>query len=341
MKYTLLFVNRLNQLTPLLLILFLASCQSQNSNMLEQNDSSITYEVGLSSQFPGDKGIDDHSAVIFASDFENGFEGWSKYNTNVSIIVDDETISNSGSKSLQTTATKGEDTGGDVIFKFPDARDEVYLRFYTKLHKDTVIPHHFVKIRAFKPEPYWGNAGQRPKGDEAFWTGIEPSRNHTWQFYTYWHKMRSWQTYAGIPDTSRGPNPYYGNVFHPQGQEPFEREEWICVEAYMKANTPGKSDGEMAFWINGKKIGEWKPGTPTGTWRGAQFVTDGEENIDPKPFEGFEFRSDGSVKISEISLQWYVSQEVANRGDADKNIVYFDDVVIATEYIGPRWVPND
>lgn len=79
-----------------------------------------------------------------------------------------------------------------------------------------------------------------------------------------------------------------------------------------------------------------EPGTPTGTWRGARFVMAGEENIDPQPFEGFEFRSDGSVKISEISLQWYVSQEVAERGDAEENIVYFDDVVIATEYIGPR-----
>lgn len=305
----------------------------------EENDVVATdeqVEKGIASQYPGDKDIESHPSVIFASGFENDFEGWSRFNTNVSEILEDPSVANSGEKLLQTTATRGVNTGGDVIYKLPETVDELYLRFYTKFHKETVIPHHFVKIRAYKPDPYWGNAGQRPNGDEAFWTGIEPSLKNTWQFYTYWHKMRSWQTYEGVPDTSRGPNPYYGNIFHPPDQEPFERDEWICVEARLKANTPGKLDGEKAFWIDGVKIGEWKTGSPSGTWRGARFVTAGPENLDPKPFEGFEFRSDGTVKISEISLQWYVTERFAERGDAEENIIYFDDVVLATEYIGPQ-----
>lgn len=212
MKYSLCFLLRLIQLTAFLLMLVFTSCHSQSADdlnqALEQEDLIISNGEGLAGQFPGDDGIIDHPSVLFASGFENEFDGWTKYNLNVSVIVEDEAISNSGSKSLQTTAIKGKNTGGDVIFKFPETRDEIYLRFNTKLQKDSVIPHHFVKIRAFKPDPYWGNAGQRPKGDETFWTGIEPSRNHTWQFYTYWHKMRSWQTYSGVPDTSRGPNPY-------------------------------------------------------------------------------------------------------------------------------------
>ena len=320
--------------TMICLALAVLSCKDQKNSV--DATGNLEIQEGIATEYAGDKGIDEHPDVIFASDFENDFEGWSKFNPKVSQILENETISHCGAKVLQTTASKGENTGGDVIFKFPEDQDEIYLRFYTKFHKETVMPHHFVKIRAFKPDPYWGNAGQRPNGDEAFWTGIEPSRKQTWQFYTYWHKMRSWQTYEGVPDTSRGPNPYYGNLFHPPDQQPFEREEWICVEAYVKANTPGKSDGEMAFWINGDKIGEWKPGTPTGTWRGVRFVTAGEENLDPKPFEGFEFRSDSTVKISEISLQWYVSKQRAEEGNADENIVYFDDVVIASEYIGPR-----
>lgn len=295
---------------------------------------------GLAGNYVYDREIGNDPSVLFASGFEDDFEGWSWFNPQVSDIIENDMISHNGKKVLRTTATKGKNTGGDVIFKLPEKQEEIYLRFYTKFHKDTVMPHHFVKIRAFKLDPYWGNAGQRPKGDEAFWTGIEPSRNHTWQFYTYWHKMRSWQTYEGKPDSSRGPNPYYGNLFHPPGQEPFKREEWICVEAYMKANTPGKKDGMKAFWINGKKIGEWKQGSPEGTWRGARFVTSGPENLNPEPFEGFEFRSDDSVKISEINLQWYVSKEYADSGDANENIVYFDDVVIATSYIGPMYGPE-
>jgi len=34
-------------------------------------------------------------------------------------------------------------------------------------------------------------------------------------------------------------------------------------------------------------------------------------------------------------LQWYVSKRVAKKGRSDKNIVYFDNLVIATKYIGP------
>jgi len=103
----------------------------------------------------------------------------------------------------------------------------------------------------------------------------------------------------------------------------------------IKANTPGKSDGEQAFWIDGQKIGHWKPGSPVGTWSKDKFVTSGPLNKDPKPFEGFDFRLVDSVKLNQIALQWYISERVAEGGKTIKNIVYFDDVVVAKEYIGP------
>ena len=40
------------------------------------------------------------------------------------------------------------------------------------------------------------------------------------------------------------------------------------------------------------------------------------------------------MKINQVSLQWYVSEERANEGAAEKNIVYFDDIVLARKYIG-------
>jgi hypothetical protein len=102
----------------------------------------------------------------------------------------------------------------------------------------------------------------------------------------------------------------------------------------LKANTPGKSDGEQAFWINGKKIGHWKKGEPSGYWRGDKFVIGGDN---PQPFEGYNFRTSDEVKINRIKLQWYISDEHMKKKKAthDENSVYFDNVVIATEYIGP------
>lgn len=315
----------------LAIVIITTGCSGLSGTKTKSEKSS-----GIASAYQGDTDIAKDPDVIFASGFEEGFNGWTKYNQKVSEVVNDAGEALGGDYYLRTTATRGVNTGGDVVFKLEEGVDQLYLRFYTKFDKNTVMPHHFVKIRAFYPDPYWGNAGQKPKGDEAFWTGIEPNKERTWQFYTYWHDMHSWQTWEGVPNPERGDNPYYGNVFRPDNQAPFEREEWICVEAMMKANTPGKSDGEMAFWINGVKQGEWKTGTPAGVWRGDKFLTKTNEDLELKPFEGFNFRTRERVKINEISLQWYVSERVAKDGATDKNIVYFDDVVVATDYIGPK-----
>ncbi len=298
-------------------------------------------DIGIAADYPHDINIATDPDVIFASGFEGGFRGWTKYNNKISVIVRNKEIVNSGSACLQTTATRGKDTGADVVFTFPKPVDQVYLRFYTKFHKDTIMPHHFVKIRAknINWRGYGRGAGYRPDGDKAFWTGIEPSKNKTWHFYTYWYKMHSFENPDGTTNTPPDGNgtSFYGNSFNPTGQTPFNRDEWICVEAMMKANTVGKNDGEKAFWINGKKIGHWRTGEPMGSWIRDKFTTaDNVFNKNPKPFEGFDFRSSDAVKIYRIDLQWYVSQKVAEKSETDKNIVYFDDVVVATEYIGPR-----
>jgi hypothetical protein len=142
--------------------------------------------------------------------------------------------------------------------------------------------------------------------------------------------MQSWQSRDGKPDGR--PNPYYGNMFYVPDQTPFERGEWVCVEAMVKANTPGKHDGEQAFWIDGKKIGEWKAGEPMVQWRGDRVRMDGE-NL--KPFPGFNWRTTDDLKLNSIILRWYISAEHMKKAKQNSNSVFFDDVVIATKYIGP------
>lgn len=292
---------------------------------------------GIAKNYINDENIQFDPDVIFASGFENGFTGWSSYNNEVSKIVNNSDSAFSGNKVLKTTATRNVNTGGDVTFKFPEGQDQIYLRFYTKLDKNTIIPHHFVKIQAMV-DGFWGNAGQAPPGDKGYWTGIEPLPDYTWNLYTYWHEMHSWQTWAGVPDGR--PNPYYGNVFHVAGQKPLILDEWICVEAMLKANTPNQYDGEQAFWINGKKIGHWKKGEPFGEWRGDKFVIDYGTN--PQPFEGYNFRTVENLKINSIILRWYISEEhmISKNATQDDNSVYFDNVVVSTKYIGPMYDEN-
>jgi hypothetical protein len=285
-------------------------------------------ERGIAAGFSADAGIENHPAVMFASGFENGFDGWtlSARDRTISSIVDDPAIVHTGKKCCISVALKGKNEGGNVTWRFPEPVDQIYLRFYCRFDKDSVTPHHFVKIRALR-EGWNARAGLAPPGDKGFWTGIEPSRSGSWHFYTYWHQMRS-----GRANPTGAKGDYYGNIFTMPGQTPLEREKWICVEAMMKANTVGKSDGELAFWIEGQLIGWWKPGSPAGTWNRSRFLVPGD---DPKPFEGFNFRTDPTLRINQVALQWYVSHGHAARGAAERNLVYFDDVVVAKDYIGP------
>ena len=153
-------------------------------------------------------------------------------------------------------------------------------------------------------------------------------------FYTYWHEMRSWQRPDGRSDGR--PNAFYGNNFLADGQRPFVgRGRWICVEIRLRLNKIGRHDGEQALWIDGKKVGHWGPGFPSGSWIRDRFVTSGPWNKDPKPFGGFSWRTDERLLIHRVLLQWYVSDRVARKAKTDRNIVDFDNLVIATQYIGP------
>jgi hypothetical protein len=98
---------------------------------------------------------------------------------------------------------------------------------------------------------------------------------------------------------------YWGNSFLPEKQSAIERDRWYCVELMLKHNTPNQADGEQAFWIDGNLIGHWK---------------------------NFNWRTDSQLKANAFTLESYVT----NRWTKQQiNIVYFDNVVIAKDYIGP------
>lgn len=295
----------------------------------------LQMERGIAARYAGDVGIEKDPSVIFTSGFEHGFEGWTNFNSSVSEIITNSDGAHSGLKFAQTTATKDVDTGGDISFKIKPGVNQVYLRFYFRFLSDTMAPAHFVKLLAMAPRT-WPNAGCRPSGDKGFWTGLEITKEWTFLFYSYWHEMQSWQNIDGTPNNPPDGDgtSFYGNKFRPGDQTPFQRGQWVCVEAMLKANTIGKYDGEQAFWINGRKIGHWRTGEPIGTRFRGSFNTYGNFNKNPQPFEGYKWRTDSELLINEIILRWYVTGNWP--AESNKNIVQWDDVVIATEYIGPR-----
>lgn len=308
--------------------------------LLQESSAAATPPVeGIAARYPLDAGIARDPAVLYASGFEDGFDGWTRVNRKIAVLHEDAAQAHGGTRFLRETATRGSDTGGEISWRAKQGVDLLHLRFYCRFAADACWPHHFVKIRALK-DGFDGRAGLAPPGDMGFWTGIEPLRGR-WRFYTYWHRMRGFNNPVG--DGARnddgtentGENDWYGNSFTPDGQDEVPRGRWICVEAMVKANTPGTSDGEQAFWIDGVKVGHYRPGEPRGAWRRNVWTTSGKDLREPGPFPGFDFRSSDELKLNEIALQWYVSEEYAAKGAATANIVDFDDVVVARSYIGP------
>jgi len=268
---------------------------------------------GLASLYPGDEGIEKDPRVIFVDDFETGTvaetgKRWGHALKQENMTFAQDVAANSpGLRSLQIKKV-------GHLFTHTRGVDTMYARFYVKFHKKTGYLSHLVILAADRLPTPWpkGGAGTTPPGDSGFCTNIEPTgRNQgrgfappgIWQFYTYWHQMKS----------------KWGSVFFGK-KEQIQTGRWYCIEAMLKANSaPDKSDGEQAFWVDGVLQGK---------------------------FDGFNWRTTDKLKINTFWLEYWNSafmsardMERALRRDPDfaKRVyeIWFDDIVIATEYIGP------
>ena len=298
---------------------------------------------GLAARYPRDAGIAKDQRVLFAEDFESGgiealAQRWDNVSNEAGQVLafsDDVPPSSGGKRSLQMTATLGRNTGGHLYTRLHRPVDQVFLRFYVKFAEAAEYVHHFVHLGGYNPPTAWpqGGAGERPKGHERVTAGIEPHGVYgrfpapgSWTFYAYWGEMK-------ISADGR----YWGNGLRPPRPQAIPRNRWQCVEVMMKLNSvPESHDGELALWLDGKLTGHFAKGVRRGPWTGMGFdlVEEGGE-----PFEGFRFRTDKALKINFIWLLHYVTENAARqnrvRNPNPVNRVWFDDLVVAEEYIGP------
>ena len=83
-----------------------------------------------------------------------------------------------------------------------------------------------------------------------------------------------------------------------------ERGRWYCYEIMIAANTPGEHDGRLAFWVDGKLTGD---------------------------FPKFRVRDVENLKANLINVSFYTENPRVHGGC----VMWYDDVVAATSYIGP------
>ena len=311
--------------------------------------SALPHGPGLAGKHPGDRGIARDRAVVFAEDFEEGSlpqveRRWTQTSDEKGKLLSlsaDVPPGSAGKTSLLFTHVGGHGDGGHLYKVLSPGFDRLYLRFYVKFDPQCYPIHHFVHLGGYNPPTPWpqGGAGERPASDRAYSTGVEPQGTAwVWDYYTYWGEMR------GSPP--RGQT--WGNSFIRDPKLTVARGRWICVELMMKVNDVGDSNGEMALWLNGKPVSHLGKGFPKGKWIFDKFVPgEGGEGLrwndrtgtresfqtpaGGEPFEGFRWRTTPRLKLNFLWLLDYITD--APVGHVSK--VWFDDVVVARQYIGP------
>jgi hypothetical protein len=302
----------------------------------------------LSKQYPRDVGIAADPRVLFASDFENGMTGWTRYtnNTDQIAVLTDATRAHAGSKYMRAQVTRTQlaasaNISANAQLDFATRVPEVYWRFHTRFVGQTASPHHWVRVAGGTPSYQSdGLANTVPPGNQGFWFDLDAGETKMFAFYVYWYKMRSGRCNDGSATPGcagdQGTTYYYGNNFNPAGQTAFAPDSWFCLEIRAKANTVGRSDGEVTLWKDDALVGEYKPGTPRGRWLRDNFYSWGQYFVDEQGFDGFDFRSDADVLLERVTLDAYYQSDTLPAAAPEAQVILYDDVVVATARIGCR-----
>jgi len=317
--------------------------------------------TGIAAKHPGDAGIERDPDVVFVESFEGSVNEicshWeSAAGKPIMSKSDDVPPGSNGKQSLLLTrvvgGTGGYMDGGNLYRRLKNEKggygyDQLFFRFYMKFNQDHAAIHHYGSgLVGFHPPTPWaqGGAGERPEGNARWTSQVEPGDFKSWYFYTYWQAM------GGSPPKGQT----WGNTFE-IGVPPrtVVREKWICLEIMVKMNDVGDSNGEQAYWLDGRlsrdedgKVTSYLgKGFPSvGTWTYDKFkpyVT--EEGITwddrqgkgvplegGRSFPGFAWRNTPELNINGIWLYRYMS-----RPEKGTSKVWWDHVVVAKKYIGP------
>jgi hypothetical protein len=272
----------------------------------------------LADQYPGDLGIEKDPAVLFADNFESGdLRKWDQVRGSIIAVSN---APHAGGFCAQAEMLRGRNTGGDAIKWFMPGADRVHVRLYVKFSADYQYPHHFIWLSANPRTNRWqafGKAGLKPDGTY-FSSGME-----AWFAWGKNPPPGELNFYSYFLDMEMDPkmNKYWGNSFFPPGPDKGVAagpnrvipalNRWQCWEFMLEANSPDQADGKQAMWVDGKLIGE---------------------------FTGIRWRNDPALRINCFWLEHYGydNSDPTKQFWKDKQTVWFDDVVVATCYIGPR-----
>jgi len=205
---------------------------------------------------------------------------------------------------------------------FKEGFDVLHVRYYMKYHNEFPGCHHTgMYVWAGAPGIVLGSGtassatGVPPDGENHFMVGIDASRPRRrseipppgeMNIYCYhMDQARRWgdlffPSGRVLPRQNQG---LFGEGFVARPDLVAERSRWYCYEFMVEANTPGERDGRVAFWVDGKLRGD---------------------------FPNLRFRNTEDLKANHAVILVHSSRTAPNK------TLWYDDVVVATSYIGPQ-----
>ena len=266
---------------------------------------------GIAAGYTDDQGIAGHSDVIFATSFESADwrDEWSNAGGTIDIVSEDapRQFAPLLGKALRARIPEGQNSSMSLTYKFADKigaePEEIYFRYYLRFADDwnqTVFGGKLPGISGTYGAAGWG--GRKPDGTDGwsargtYYLSINSSDNPLADT----HPIGTYCYYADQPGTYGDSWPwtkaYKGFLL---------KNQWHCVEQYVKMNTPGLHDGIIRAWVDGRPAFE-------------------KEDI--------MFRTVERLKIEQIWMNVYHGGTAVSPYDQH---LYVDNVVIARQYIGP------
>lgn len=254
-----------------------------------------------------------YCAEIFSDDFEAGelADRWDQVTIRDSAaggIETDPEFVHSGQRSLRLTAVAngGQAAVAQVVRWFLPGHDQLYFRWYAMFAEDFDQGNfmHWTMIGGSRIDDKYsgmGQAGIRPNGADFFTAMFEPARDRG--KYPPPGALQFSVSYPEMKISADGK--YWTNSIGPEQPLVLERGRWYCLEAMVKLNRIGRTDGELACWVDGEKL---------------LHVRD------------FHWRDSDALRLNYFWFSVYIHQAVRN------NTCWYDDLVISTAYVGPRQV---
>jgi len=322
-----------------------------------------TVGAGIAAGFPGDVGIASHPDVILAENFE-GYNVWRDLMGGGWGVTNGENPAPEGihvhfSKEHKFTGTQSlqldlyprntpRHTGINLDLDAVQQQNTIYVRYYHKIDKSYHVPpgvsnHNGASISS----KYWTSGpahmgpGKAATGTNKYLVQLENTASsgydgYSMKAYIYHPEQRyNYEGFVPIPGMSsrdpgepwtsaytHRPGEQYGDAFYPDGEVmPWnhwrgdygpefvslpkffvEFDRWYCYELMLKANTPGQRDGRLTAWIDGEIIMD---------------------------FPNMRLRDIEDLKIDQVGFTFGADRI------PDKTSAWYDNIVIATSYIGP------